>query len=77
MGILFRPIAIIIEVIILMAVICSLLTGLKFTLFDFGINKKYFRFIHLAIMILCGLALVFVASHLITFYPRISILSEY
>jgi len=77
MEILFRPIAIFMELAILMAMIYSLLAGVKFTLFDFGLDQKYRKFIKITLIILGGLALSFLVAHLITFYPRISITSKY
>jgi hypothetical protein len=69
----FRPIAIIIEVVILMAVIYSLLLGVKFIALDFGLEEKYKGFIYWVFMILGCIALVFFIAHLMTFYPRLSI----
>jgi len=68
-----RPVAIIVEVIILMAVIYSLFAGVEFALFDLGLDQKYKRFIERVLVIIGCLALVFFAAHLITFYPRISL----
>lgn len=70
---LFRPVAIIIEVAILMAVIYSLLLGIKLTSLDFGLEEKYKVFICWVFMIIGCLALVFFIAHLVTFYPRLSI----
>ena len=69
----FRSIAIVVEVIILMAVIYSLFAGLKFAAIDFGLDQKYKTFIERVLMIIGGLALVFFVAHLIAFYPRLSI----
>ena len=69
----FRPIAIIVEVIILMGVIYSLFLGVKYTAFDFGLEEKYKRFICWVFMIMGCLAAVFFVAHLITFYPRLFI----
>ncbi len=70
---LFRPVAIIIEVAILMGVIYSLFLGIKFTALDLGLGEKYKRFICWVFMIMGSLALVFFIAHLMTFYPRLSI----
>jgi uncharacterized membrane protein YdbT with pleckstrin-like domain len=67
-----RPIAIFVELIILMAVIFSLFAGLKLTVFDFGLDGKYGKFINRALMIIGCIAFVFFVAHLITFYPRLS-----
>jgi len=69
----FRSIAIVVEVIILMAVIYSLFAGLKFAAIDFGLDQKYKTFIERVLMIIGCLALVFFVAHLIAFYPRLSI----
>jgi succinate dehydrogenase/fumarate reductase cytochrome b subunit len=69
----FRPIAIIVEVVILMAVIYSLFLGVKYFALDFGLAEKYKRFICWVFMIMGCLALVFFIAHLFTFYPRLSI----
>jgi hypothetical protein len=77
MGTSFRPIAILVELAILMGIIYSLFTGGKFVLFDFGLDQKYYPFIKWVLMIMGCLALVFFAAHLITFYPRISPMSSF
>jgi hypothetical protein len=71
----FRPIAMIVELIILMALIYSLFAGVQFALFDLGFNKKYQQMITWVMMIIGCLVLVFFVAHLITFYPRISPMS--
>jgi len=68
-----RPIAMIVEVIILMAVIYSLFLGVKLAALDFGLGQKYQKFIDWVLMIMCCLALVFFVAHLVTFYPRLSL----
>ena len=68
-----RPIAIIVELAILMAVIYSLFAGLKFAAFDFGLDQKYKTFIERVLIIMGCLAFVFFVAHLIAFYPRISL----
>jgi hypothetical protein len=69
----FRPVAIAVEVIILMGVIYSLFLGVKLTAFDFGLEEKYKRFICWVFVIMGCLALVFFVAHLVTFYPRLSL----
>jgi len=68
-----RPVAIIIEVIILMGVIFSLFLGVKLSALDFGVEEKYQRFINWVFMIMGCLALVFFVAHLFAFYPRMSL----
>jgi hypothetical protein len=69
----FRPVAIAVEVIILMGVIFSLFLGVKLSALDFGLEEKYKSFICWVFMIMGCLALVFFIAHLITFYPRLSL----
>ena len=71
MGSFFRPIAIMVEVAILMAVTYSLFLGVKYAALDFGLEEKYKSFICSVFMIMGCLALVFFIAHLITFYPRL------
>jgi hypothetical protein len=73
MEIFYRPIAIILELIILMAIISSLFAGMHFALLDLGLDQKYKKFIERALVIMGCLALVFFIAHLITFYPRLSL----
>jgi hypothetical protein len=77
MGTSFRPIAILVELAILMVMIYALFTGVKLVLFDFGLDQKYYPFIKWVLMIMGCLALVFFAAHLITFYPRLSPISHF
>jgi hypothetical protein len=73
MEISLRPVAMVVELTILMAVIYSLFAGVQFAFFDLGLNKKYQKFITWVMMIMGSLALVFFVAHLITFYPRLSL----
>ncbi len=68
----FRPIAIIVEVIVLMGVIYSLLLGVKLTALDFGLEEKYQKFINRVWVIVGGMALFFFVAHLVAFYPRLA-----
>ncbi len=68
----FRPIAIVVEVIVLMGVIYSLLLGVKLTALDFGLEEKYQKFIDRVWVIVAGMALVFFVAHLVAFYPRLA-----
>lgn len=69
----FRPLAIAVEVIILMGVISSLFLGVKLSALDFGLEEKYQEFIDWVFMIMGCLAFVFFIAHLVTFYPRLSL----
>jgi hypothetical protein len=73
----FRPITIVVELAILMAVIYSLFAAVDFVLLDLGLNQKYQKFIKLVLMIMGCLALVFFVAHLFAFYPRLSMMSKY
>jgi hypothetical protein len=73
----FRPIAILVELVLLMGIIYSLFAGGKLLLFDLGLNQKYSSFIKWVLGIMGFLALIFFVAHLITFYPRISPLSRF
>lgn len=77
MGNSLRPIAIFLELTILTALLYSLLAGIKFTLFDFGMDQKYHRFIKVTLIILGCLVFSFLIAHLFTFYPRLSIMLKY
>ncbi len=68
-----RPIAIIIEVIVLMGVVYSLFVGVKLTALDFGVEEKYKKFICSAFVVIGCIALVFFIAHLVAFYPRLLI----
>ncbi len=73
MGTAFRPLAIAVEVILLMGVISSLFLAVKLSALDFGLEEKYQKFIDWVFMIMGCLALVFFVAHLVTFYPRLSL----
>jgi len=73
MGSAFRPLAIAVEVILLMGVISSLFLAVKLSALDFGLEEKYQNFIDWVFMIMACLALVFFVAHLVTFYPRLSL----
>jgi len=73
----FRPIAILVELAIIIGLIYSLFTGGKFVLFDFGLNQIYSPFIKWVLVIMGFLALIFFTAHLITFYPKILPLSRF
>lgn len=77
MEISFRPIAILVELVLLMGLIYSLFAGGKFVLLDLGLDPKYSPFIKWVLGIIGFLGLVFFTAHLITFYPKISPLSRF
>ena len=71
----FRAIDIFVELALLMIIVYSLLAAVKIAIFDFGLDQKYRKFIESVLMIFTCLMFVFLASHLIAFYPRVSPLS--
>ena len=73
----FRPIAILVELAILMGMVYALFAGGKFALFDLGLDPKYSPFIKWVLGIMGFLAMIFFIAHLITFYPKISPLSRF
>jgi len=72
MGTFFRAIAISTELAVLTVAVYVLLAVVKLALFDFGLHQKYRSFIEFVVIMLGCLALVFLVSHLIAFYPRVS-----
>ena len=71
MDILFRSIAVLIEVIILMAIFYFILSGVRLILFDLGITQKYSRIISVLLIAVGCVIAVFLISHLTTFYPPV------
>ena len=68
---LFRVIALSVEVLILMAVLFSILLGVELLLFDIGLHPKYSRFIKWALTLVGGLVSAFFVAHLALFYPKL------
>ena len=64
-----RAIAIIIELIILAVLFYCMLYGGKLIAFDMGAPKKYAGIINVALAAVGSILLLFLISHLITFYP--------
>ena len=73
MDVLLRAIAILIEVSILGAIIYSLLTGVRLTVFDLGLGPKYKKIIAIMLVVAGGLVVVFFISHLTSFYPALKV----
>ena len=71
MDILLRIIAILIEVIILMALFYFILNGVRLILFDLGITQKYSKIISVVLIAVGCVIMVFLISHLTAFYPPI------
>jgi Fe-S oxidoreductase len=55
-----------------MIIVTSLFEAVKMAIYDFGLGQKYRKFVESVLIIFSCLALVFLASHLIAFYPRFS-----
>ncbi len=71
MDIFLRTIAIIIEVLILAAITCAVLYGVRLTASDLGIAPKYGRAIVLALLAVGFIVVIFFIAHLTTFYPAV------
>jgi succinate dehydrogenase/fumarate reductase cytochrome b subunit len=69
MDMILRVIAIIIEVVILMAIAFAVLNGVRLTIFDLGIGQKYSKVLALAFLTIGIIIVVFFVAHLTTFYP--------
>ena len=73
MDILLRSIAILIELVILMAIFYFILVGVRAILFDLGITQKYSRVITVLLIAVGCVIAIFLISHLTTFYPPIGV----
>ncbi len=71
MDILFRTIAIIIEVVILTAIAYAVLNGVRLAIFDLGVGPKYSKAVTMALLAVGVIIVVFFIAHLTTFYPTI------
>ena len=66
-----RVIAVLIEVAILGIVFYSIFAGIRLILFDLGIKQQHNKIVTLFLTAVGSLFLVFLFSHLFTFYPEI------
>jgi hypothetical protein len=66
-----RVIAVLIEVAILGIVFYSIFAGIRLILFDLGIKQQHNKIVTLFLAAAGSLFLVFLFSHLFTFYPEI------
>jgi hypothetical protein len=66
-----RPIAIVIEVLILMGVIYCLFLAARLTMLDVGFDSKYNRFVTWTLRIVGGMISAFFIAHLTLFYPKL------
>ena len=71
MDLLFRTIAIIIEVVILAALAYAVLNGVRLAALDLGIKSRYNKVIIMALFAAGAILVVFFTAHLTTFYPTI------
>ena len=71
MDILLRTIAIIIEVVLLVAITYAILNGVRLSAFDLGIGQKYGKAIAMMLIAVGFILVIFFIAHLITFYPAI------
>ena len=71
MDILLRSIAILVEVVLLMAIAYAVLNGVRLTLFDLGVKPKYNKALTMALVVMGVIITVFFVAHLTTFYPTI------
>ena len=71
MDVLLRTIAIIIEVLILAVIAFAVLNGVRLTVFDLGLRKKYGRVINMALIAAGIIFIIFFTAHLTTFSPPI------
>ncbi len=71
MDILFRTIAIVIEVLILAAISYAVLHGVRLTASDLGIGPRYGKAVVLALLAVGFIVLIFFIAHLTTFYPAV------
>jgi len=70
MGTTFRLVAVLGEVVILMAVIYALFLAVMLASLDFGLDQKYKKYNRAGDDDRRGLALIFFFGHLIAFYPE-------
>ena len=71
MEVLIRVLAIIIELVILIALFYCILNGVRLIIFDFGLRQKYARVVAVLLMAVGCIIAVFLISHLTAFYPTI------
>jgi hypothetical protein len=70
-GTKLRPIAIVIEVLILMGLTYCLFLAIRLTILDVGFQSKYDRFVKWALGIVGALISAFFVAHLALFYPKL------
>ncbi len=71
MDIVFRVIAVFIEVVILIAIIYSVLSGVRLVAFDLGVGPKYNKVTAMVFLTVGFIIVIFFVAHLTAFYPTI------
>jgi len=71
MDILLRTIAIIVEVVILVAIAYFVLNGVRLTAFDLGIGQKYSKALAMMLLAVGFIIVIFFIAHLTAFYPAV------
>ena len=71
MDMFLRIIAIFSEMVLLAAITCVVLNGVRLTIFDLGPGPKYKKAVAMALLAIGGIVVVFFIAHLITFYPTL------
>ena len=66
-----RPIAIVIEVLVLMGVLYCLFLAARLTILDVGFQSKYDRFVRWTLGIVGAVISAFFIAHLTLFYPKL------
>ena len=69
MSIPARTIEIIIEACILTGIAYVILNGVKLTIFDLGVSKKYSKVVVMMLFTVGIIFMVFLVAHLVSFYP--------
>jgi succinate dehydrogenase/fumarate reductase cytochrome b subunit len=70
-DVLLRGVAISVELAILIAMFYFILNGVRLLLFDLGLTQKYSKIVILLLSAVGCLVVVFLISHLTTFYPPV------
>jgi len=69
MDVLLRLLAILVELVLLVAIFYYILNGVRLILFDMGLTVKYSKIIVVTLSAVFGMIVVFLVSHLLAFYP--------
>ena len=69
MDIVLSLIPVIIELVLLVAIFYHILSGVQLILVDMGLTAKYSKIVVLLLSAVASMIVVFLISHLLTFYP--------